>query len=145
MPPPHHQAQPPALRGGKRMSVDDIEYVMHIMFMAVNSGHPYLEDYYFQAGVCALYDGGCGVWLRICCVCSRMMVVVFGGRGCRGWGWKRCGWGDRSCGVRGGTGEAQGEEAQGGPGFTHVYAGHGVTFGSSLFLLYLTPRTHQAC
>lgn len=33
------------------MSADEIEHIMNIMYAAVHSGAPYVEDYYYQAFV----------------------------------------------------------------------------------------------
>ncbi|GAX80037.1 hypothetical protein CEUSTIGMA_g7476.t1 [Chlamydomonas eustigma] len=38
-------------RCGTMMSAEEVDYIMHIMYAAVNNGHSYEEDYYFQAYV----------------------------------------------------------------------------------------------
>ena len=47
------------------MSADEIEYIMRIMYCAVNSGLPYVEDYYYQVQGGGGGAGGSTHWLLV--------------------------------------------------------------------------------
>lgn len=48
---PPHTGMAPRRLGAKLMSADEIESIMKIMYAAVTSGAPYMEDYYYQVGI----------------------------------------------------------------------------------------------
>jgi hypothetical protein len=64
--------------GAEHMTAEEVDYIMRIMYAALHSGHPYAEDFYYQAHVNkyqAARNARCGLHtLHVACTSGDMLL-----------------------------------------------------------------------